>query len=1016
MSVNELKKYILKSKYARHNRVLKRRETYGEAVGRVRDMMLTKYPQAADEVRWAYDEVEKETALGSQRAMQFGGTPILVKNERIFNCTSTYADRLRFFQETFFLLLCGCGTGFSVQKHHVAKLPEFSNSRYNEDSFTNRFLASCYRASKTFVVPDTIEGWADALGVLISSYFLGGPFPEYEGVDVVFDFSLIRSKGSPLSSGAGRAPGPEPLKRALIKIQSLLNRCLAAGQARLRPIDVYDIVMHASDAVLAGGVRRSATICVFSPDDYDMATAKIGNWMAENPQRARSNNSALLVRNATSYDVFKELIEYVKHFGEPGVLWADSTEWMTNPCSEVSFWPRLTLNDDEEYRNDVLSGYKGPIGYDDATGHETVSGWQMCVAGDTKLITRDGIENIEDAVGKEIEIWNGEEWSKVIPFETGRDRKLYRVTFGDGSFLDATDNHRFLVADRLNSRYREVQTKDLLSHSKYPLHIPRSNVVYDGCGGKHEEYAYEYGFICGDGNCRIDHSPRSSLFGVKMKLPLRGTRGEIHRKKGCAVEHQNITFTGIDRELSLRVKYHLIPKEIFSWDYDSIIRFVSGLADADGSRQANGFRIYGPEGRMRDLQLLLTKVGINSSVNFMSPEGHKTNKAVRKTAMWYVQIPNPAALRCYRLGITSGSEPKFKGKHQIIRSVRELPGTHTTYCLTEPNKHQCVFNNALTLQCNLTTINGNKVRTPEDFYHACRVAATIGTLQAGFTDFPYLGKITEEIVRKEALLGVSITSVMSNPGVLLDPEVLRKGAQIVLDTNEEIAKLIGINPAARATCMKPEGTGTLMLGSLGCGAHGWPFLKGIKNVQANVDEPIYNWFKQFNPEACERSVWCQNGSTDVISFPIEAPPTAVLESDHTAVEFLGIVKTIYENWVVPGKRPERCTQEWLHHSVSNTVKVQDHEWSDVVRYIYDNRKSFAGISLLPACGDRDYEQAPNIGVYSLEELRSSYGEETVDFVCKYLDELLEAFNGNLFAACRALTNEEYRDSLEYHRA
>lgn len=254
MSVEALKQYTLRAKYARYNKTAKRRETYKEANDRVRYMMHELFPQAGEQIDWAYDLVDRSRILGSQRALQFGGRPALQHNARVYNCTSSYCDRLRFFQEAFYLLLCGCGTGFSVQKHHIDRLPRFAIHRVNKERAG--FLTYARETDvprKTFIIPDTIEGWSDALGVLLSSYFEDGPFPEYYGVEVDFDFSLIRPEGAYLSSGAGKAPGPEPLKKSLIKIRQLLDWCLEQGRDRLRPIDAYDIVMHASDAVLAGG-------------------------------------------------------------------------------------------------------------------------------------------------------------------------------------------------------------------------------------------------------------------------------------------------------------------------------------------------------------------------------------------------------------------------------------------------------------------------------------------------------------------------------------------------------------------------------------------------------------------------------------------------------------------------------------------------------------------------------------------------------------------------------------------
>ncbi len=294
MSIKELENYTFVSKYARWIPEKKRRETWKESVDRVREMMHEKYPEINGDVDWAYDLMHKKRVLGSQRALQFGGKPILKHNARIYNCIASYIDRPRFFQESMYLLLCGCGVGFSVQKHHVDKLPKLVYKKIG---------------TKKFTIPDTIEGWSDAVGVLVTSYFEQKElFPEYSGKNVTFDYSQIRPAGSYLSSSSGKAPGPEPLKKALTNIKKVLDKalrnCEFSSDKKLRPIDVYDVVMHAADAVISGGVRRSATICLFSPDDEEMALAKTGNWFHDNPQRGRSNNSALLLRDSTTPEQF----------------------------------------------------------------------------------------------------------------------------------------------------------------------------------------------------------------------------------------------------------------------------------------------------------------------------------------------------------------------------------------------------------------------------------------------------------------------------------------------------------------------------------------------------------------------------------------------------------------------------------------------------------------------------------------------------------------------------------------
>ena len=331
-ALQELQSYTFISKYARWIESKKRRETWKEAVDRVRGMMIFKYSSfnIEEDINWAYDIMYKKKVLGSQRALQFGGDPMIKKNARCYNCTSSYCDRLRFFQECFWLLLCGSGTGFSVQKHHVSKLPELlkDHIQYKQNI-------------KNYKIEDSIEGWADALGVLMSSFFIKPVkgFEEYQKCNIVFDYSGIRAAGVMLGSGVGKAPGPEPLRKGLEKIRTLLQRCIDDNQKKLRPIDAYDIIMHSSDAVLSGGVRRSASLALFTPSDEEMSKAKTGNWFSENPQRARSNNSALLLKDDTTIEQFNKLMTSVKEFGEPGFIWSDSTEMTFNPCVEVGMWP-----------------------------------------------------------------------------------------------------------------------------------------------------------------------------------------------------------------------------------------------------------------------------------------------------------------------------------------------------------------------------------------------------------------------------------------------------------------------------------------------------------------------------------------------------------------------------------------------------------------------------------------------------------------------------------------------------
>lgn len=641
MTAKDLASYTHTTKYSNYRPDDKRRETKRESGNRMMDMHVENYAHLGADVVKAIEEARAAfhdgLVLGSQRALQYGGTPIMRKNARAYNCTVSYCDRPRFFAEAFWLLLCGCGTGFSVQKHHVAKLPDIAKPILPED---------------TYVIPDTIEGWADALSVLLSSYFVeDGVFPGYGRAPIVFDYSLIRPEGSKLSSTtSGKAPGPEPLKESLEKIRELLDRCIENEQTRLRPIDCYDIVMHASDAVLSGGVRRSASICIFSADDDEMAKAKVGAWFTENPQRGRSNNSALLLRKDTSFESFKEMIEFTKQWGEPGFYWADSTEFIPNPCVEIGMMP-----------------------VDSETG---LTGWQMC---------------------------------------------------------------------------------------------------------------------------------------------------------------------------------------------------------------------------------------------------------------------------------------------------------------------------------NLSTINVEAVKTREEALKAARAAAIMGTLQAGYTSFEYLGEVSERITAEEALLGVSMTGMWRNPEMAFDEDLLKEMANVVLETNEWLAGLLGINVAARATCLKPEGTGSLTL-ETSSGMTPDHSRRYFRMTQANHNEEPAKFFEAMNPDAVEISTWNRSGKDKLLTFCIEAPEGAIVKDDVDGVSMLQRVKLVKEAWVDQGKRPDLCRHEDLSHNVSNTIHVKHGEWEDVTKYIYENRNIFAGVALTSSFLDLDIRQAPNTRVREHSEIVSEYGEGAL-FASSLVESGKKLFDNDIWIAC-----------------
>lgn len=598
--------YIHPSKYARYIPELNRREVYEETVGRVETMHKRKFPDLHTEIGRAFDMVRAKKVLPSMRTMQFAGEAVERINARAFNCAFMHIDKARAFGDALYLLLCGCGVGYSVQFEHVEKLPPLK-------VVDKKWV-------RHHTIADSIEGWGNALTFLINSYI--------KGSYVEFNYSKIRPEGAPLKTSGGRAPGHLGLKGALDAVRGILDQ--AQGR-QLRPIECYDIMCHAADAVLSGGIRRSATIALFSPEDGEMMAAKTGNWMDKTPWRQNSNNSVVLKRDEASWRQFKRVFKYIKEFGEPGFIFTENYDYGFNPCAEINLNPVLE-------------------------------------------VTPDVLEIVE--------------------------RKR-----AEGQFIPKVD------------------------------------------------------------------------------------LGDVH--------------TGV------------------------------------------------------------------------------------------------------------------------------------------------AF-------CNLTEINAAAFETPEDMYEAAKTAAFIGTLQAAYTSYPYLGWVSEVISEREALLGVSMTGMMDSPDIAMNSEHQQKAAELVVEENKRVASLIGINPAARATCIKPGGTTPLELGCVATGIHARHARRYIRRVTANEMETVFQYFKSVNPHMCVKK---HNGDW-VIEFPIEAPENAIVKEDLSALEFLDMVRSTQENWVKPGTaRPD--SSPGACHNVSNTVVVQPDEWDAVASYIWKNKETFSGISFIPATGDKDYPFAPH---------------------------------------------------------
>ncbi len=602
--------YIHYSKYGRHREEFGRREMYAETVDRVESMHLRRYghiPTMSEDIRWAFDLVREKALLPSMRSMQFGGAAIEANNCRMYNCSFSLVDRPRVFAEAMYLLLSGCGVGYSVQFEHVDKLP------------TLKFIDT--KEVVHHIVEDSIEGWADALDALIESYITG--------YHLELSFHKIRPAGAKLKTSGGKAPGHLKLKEALEKIREVLH---GAQGRKLRPVECHRIMCFAADAVLSGGIRRSAMIALFSLEDSEMMYIKTGNWFSKEPWLANANNSVAIKRDEIKKKQFKRIFQMTREWGDPGFNFCSSFDYGTNPCGEIGLNPQLVID----------------------------------------------------------------------------DRILELV-------------------------YKKSKT-----------------------GG--------------------------SLLPDSIKA------GE--------------TYTG--------------------WSF-----------------------------------------------------------------------------------------------------------------------------------CNLCEINGSKLKTLEQFLMVAKAATIIGTCQAGYTYMPYLGWVSEMIAQREALLGIGMTGMLDSPQITCNPEYQREVAENIKKWNAEIATRIGIQPAARTTCVKPSGTTSLELGGVGSGHHAHHAKKYIRRVTADELETVFQAFQEINPHMCVRK---PDGKW-VIEFPVEAPEGAILKEDLTALGFLEMVRSTQVNWVLPGTaNPE--SSPGLTHNVSNTVHVKPEEWDEVAEYLWTKREFFTGVTLLSERADKDFAFAP----------------------------------------------------------
>lgn len=959
MSVkNMMSEYVRISKYSRYNKEKKRRETWEEQIERMMKMHEIHLGDKIDLIREDFDFAKKmlleKRVLGSQRALQFGGEAILNKNVRCYNCSFTYCEYVKAFQYLTFLSLAGVGVGLSVQYDHINKLPD---------------IASRKNGKKVFKVEDSIEGWADAIGVLMSSYFVDDcSFPEYQGYEVEFDLTGIRPKGSKLSYTGGKAPGPDPLARAIKSIEKLIDERLTNSN-RLAPIDCADIACFCADCSVAGGIRRSAIIILFSKEDNEMMKAKTGSWFIDNPQRVRSNNSVVLLRNNTTKEEFDEIMKSVKEFGEPGFIFSDHVDFGVNPC----------------------------------------------FTGDMKLLTDNGYETFESLEGKKVNVVNVNGKVNEGKVWCSGEKEVIELTLTNKKKIRCTPNHVFMLNDGSECEAKDTVGKKLYSGSK-------NRIIKDDIYTK-------LGYIQGDGcTGRLkseDHNGVDINFGEKDDDVLK--LFDIEKKINCRTYYvcgykDILTQIEISSE---KLPNRGFPVRFSEFTDEQKMNFIRGCYTANGSVIKNHRVSY----KTTCLEFA------NSLVEFFNCYGVTPNVVTNKKRATVFSNGEYVCKQSYNVEINKISDilwfsenigfvqmyknkdlsDLIKIKSPIVRSIKNI-GVEKVYDFTEPETHwgvvegvvvhNCVeagfyardeFGNAGFEFCNLSEVNAKLCKTADMFYESCRAASILGTIQASYTDFPYLGEITKRITEREALLGVSITGMMDNVEIVFDPEIQRKGAEIVKQTNQRIANIIGIRPAARTTCVKPSGTASTLLGT-SSGIHPNHSRRYLRRIRANKNEPTLQFYEMFNPKAVEEDYTSINKTDKVITFLCEVPKNARTKVDTPALTLLEYVKSTKINWVDAGRVDEYCTTPFAKHNISNTINCRDDEYDDVANFIFDNREYFTGISLLPQSGDLDYIQAPFTVIKTPDEIIKTYGSGSL-LASGVIVNACRVFNDNLWAAC-----------------
>ncbi|MEH2199619.1 ribonucleoside-triphosphate reductase, adenosylcobalamin-dependent [Nostoc sp.] len=763
------------------------RETWDEVCDRTL-LGLVELGKLTQEEAAILDKMQRNLkAMPSGRWLWVGGTDWITKPKNFsgaYNCTSTNLQDWSAFGLMMDLAMMGCGTGAVLEPQFINQLPPIRNQLnvtvkgeigstpvQQRREYTETHIEG---NNVTIHVGDSREGWVESYQALLE---LSTNEQFSAAVEVLVDISDVRKAGETLN-GFGGVANPVKLPGLYQRCASILNKALGR---QLNSVESCLLIDQAAVTIVAGNIRRSAGMRQGSSEDSLFADAKDNLWQQDESGNWRIDPERDALRMANHTRVFhrkptlEECLNAVRkqyYSGEGAIQWAgeavarSNIDLLPTQALKVEFlqayeqgtakqWleERYSNLDANELEHRLQRYALNPCG-------EIVGANFHCVSGDTLLITRDGMHKIKDVIGCEIEIWNGQKWSQLTPFKTGSDRKLYRVKFADGTYLDATEYHRFFVKDRFDKEYKEVQTKDLMDVSRYDIHTEPFTIQHEDGLNIDPNYAYTLGIAVGDGTTDQNGNAKIRLYEHKAALSVIGSKSP-ERNYDYLPTFTDVTDLGFSGEFLKSLKTN--PESlnvIASWNRQAILHFIAGLADTDGTNtHSNGIRIYISDyERAYRVQLLLTKCGIRSSLNLCAHKGSVTNYGVRSQDLYYLQITDCGQIPCQRLDVSKGCDAKYKGKWQIVRGVEELPGLHDTYCFNEPEYHKGVFGNTLTGNCNLSEVHLNQI-DPRN-YKEQEEAFTAGALSvAALLNHKFLEPRYQYSRELDPIVGVSFTGL-----------------------------------------------------------------------------------------------------------------------------------------------------------------------------------------------------------------------------------------------------------------